>query len=81
MGYITVIARVVRDLWQRKQTLSSGFALGLGSFTATNPWPRAITITYDILLCSLIPCGGVGGGYPPFPTPLYEILIATLDAS
>ena len=38
MGYITVIARVARDLWQRKQTLSSGFALGLGSFTAINPW-------------------------------------------
>ena len=45
MGHITVIARVARDLWQRKQTLSSGFALGLGSFTAINPWPRAITIT------------------------------------
>ena len=39
MGYITVIARVARDLWQRKQTLSLGFALGLGSFTAINPWP------------------------------------------
>ena len=38
MGYITVIARVARDLWQRKQTLSSGCALGLGSFTAINPW-------------------------------------------
>ena len=38
MGYITVIARVSRDLWQRKQTLSSGCALGLGSFTAINPW-------------------------------------------
>ena len=38
MGHITVIARVARDLWQRKQTLSSGFALGLGSFTAINPW-------------------------------------------
>ena len=38
MGYITVIARVARDLWQCKQTLSSGFALGLGSFTAINPW-------------------------------------------
>ena len=44
MGHITVIARVARDLWQRKQTLSSGSALGLGSFTAINPWPRAITI-------------------------------------
>ena len=37
--------RYSRDLWQCKQTLSSGFALGLGSFTAINPWPRAITIT------------------------------------
>ena len=45
MGYNTVIARVARDLWRRKQTLSSGFALGLGPFTAINPWPRAITIT------------------------------------
>ena len=35
--------RVARDLWQRKQTLSSGFALRLGLFTAINPWPRAIT--------------------------------------
>ena len=35
MGHITVIARVARDLWQRKQTLSSGFALGLGSFTSS----------------------------------------------
>ena len=34
MGHITVIARVARDLWQRKQTLSLGFALELGSFTA-----------------------------------------------
>ena len=37
MGHITVIARVARDLWKRKQILSSGFALGLGSFTAINP--------------------------------------------
>ena len=48
VGYIIVIARVARDLWQRKQTLSSGFALGLGWFTAINPWPRAITITYSL---------------------------------
>ena len=41
--YIIVKARVARDLWQRKQTLSSGCALGLGSI---NPWPRALTITY-----------------------------------
>ena len=34
------------DLWQRKQTLSSGYALGLGPFTAINPWPCALTITY-----------------------------------
>ena len=26
------------DLWQRKPTLSSGYALGLGRFTAINPW-------------------------------------------
>ena len=38
MGYIMVIARVARDLWQRKQILSSGFALGLSSFSAINPW-------------------------------------------
>ena len=45
VGYIiSVIARVARDLWRRKQTLSSGFALGLGSFTAINPWPHAIAI-------------------------------------
>ena len=43
--YISYSARVARDLWLRKQTLSSGFALGLGLFTAINPWPRAITIT------------------------------------
>ena len=47
MGYITVIARIARDLWQRKRTLSSGYALGLGSITGINPWPRAITITYE----------------------------------
>ena len=46
MGYITVIARFAKDLWRRKQTLSSGFTFGLGSFTTINPWPRAITITY-----------------------------------
>ena len=40
---IIVIARVARDLWQRKQTLSSGCALVLGWFTAINPRPRAIT--------------------------------------
>ena len=42
VGYIIVIARVARDLWQRKQTLSLGCALGLGWFTAINPWPCAI---------------------------------------
>ena len=36
--YITVIARVAGDLWWRKQTLSLGFALKLGSFLAINPW-------------------------------------------
>ena len=50
MGYITVIARVAMDLWQRKPTLSSGYALGLGRFTAINPGSRAITITYIPLL-------------------------------
>ena len=45
VGYIIVIAWVARDLWQRKQTLSSGCVLGLGSFTAIHPRPRAITIT------------------------------------
>ena len=45
VGYIVVIAWVARDLWRHKQTLSSGFVLGLGSFTAINPWPCAITIT------------------------------------
>ena len=45
-GIYNGIARVARDLWQHKQTLSLGFALGLDSFTAINPWPRAITITY-----------------------------------
>ena len=34
--YITY-STVARDLWRRKQTLSSGCALGLGSFTAINP--------------------------------------------
>ena len=33
-----MIARVAMDLWQRKPTLSSGYALGLGRFTAINPW-------------------------------------------
>ena len=33
------IKRVARDLWQHKQTLSSDFALGLGSFTVINPCP------------------------------------------
>ena len=55
MGYIIVIARVARDLWQRKQTLSSGCALGLGWFTAINPWPRAITITYILSLSLQLP--------------------------
>ena len=54
MGHITVIARVAKDLWQRKQTLSSGFALGLGSFTAINPWSRAVTITYSQIFEGLI---------------------------
>ena len=44
-GYIIVIARVATDLRQSKQTLSLGFALRLGTFTAINPWPFAITIT------------------------------------
>ena len=30
VGYITVIAQVDRDIWRCKQTLSSGFVLGLG---------------------------------------------------
>ena len=37
---ITVIAWVAMDLWQRKQTLSSDCALGLGSFTDINPCPQ-----------------------------------------
>ena len=41
--YKRFIARVAIEL-ERKQTLSSGCALGLGSFTAMNPWPRAIII-------------------------------------
>ena len=49
MGYITVIARVARDLWRRKQTLSSGFALGLGSFTAMNPWHPCYNYNIHIL--------------------------------
>ena len=49
MGHITVIAWVARDLWQCKQTLSSGFALGLGSFTATNPWHPCYN--YYIMYC------------------------------
>ena len=40
-----VIAQVAVDLWQHKQTLSSSCALGLGSFTAINSWPRALTLT------------------------------------
>ena len=31
MGYIIVLARVARDLWQHKPSLSSGYTLGLGS--------------------------------------------------
>ena len=31
-----------------KQTLSSGYALGLALFTAINPWHQAITITYGM---------------------------------
>ena len=46
VGY-KFIARVAIEL-EHKQTLSSGCALGLGSFTAMNPWPRAITITYIV---------------------------------
>ena len=49
MGYITVIARAARDLWQHKQTLSLGYALGLGSLTVINPRPHAITITIYLL--------------------------------
>ena len=46
MGYIILVkAQVAMDLWRRKQTLSLGFALGLGQFTAMNPWPCALTIT------------------------------------
>ena len=37
MGYISLYSTVARDLRRRKQTLSSGCALGLGSFTAINP--------------------------------------------
>ena len=45
--YKRFIAQVAIEL-ECKQTLSSGCALGLGSFTAMNPWPRAITITYIV---------------------------------
>ena len=51
--FITVIARVARDLWQHKQTLSSGFALGLSLFTAINRWPRATTITKNAFYLKL----------------------------
>ena len=51
MGYITVIAWVARDLWQRKQTLSSGCALGFSSFTAINPWHPC----YNYYISSVLP--------------------------
>ena len=58
VGYIIVIARVARDLWQRKQTLSSGCALGLGSFTAINPrhpcYYYYVDHTVGIILCTCI---------------------------
>ena len=43
-GYITVIARVARDLWQHKRTLSFSFTR-TQLFTAINSWSHAITIT------------------------------------
>ena len=46
------IAWVARDLWQRKQTLSLGCALGLGSFTAINAWLRATCITVILKECN-----------------------------
>ena len=45
MGYITVVARLLGIYGNRKPTLPSGCALGLGRFTAINPYNRAITIT------------------------------------
>ena len=36
-GINITYSTVARDFWRRKQTLSSGCALGLGSFTAINP--------------------------------------------
>ena len=36
MGYITLVAQLPWDLWRHKPTLSSGYALGLGRFTAIN---------------------------------------------
>ena len=48
MGYITVVARLLGIYGNRKPTLPSGCALGLGRFTAINPYNRAITIITDI---------------------------------
>ena len=36
-GIYNTCSPVAMDLWRRKPTLSSGYALGLGRFTAINP--------------------------------------------
>ena len=67
VGCIIVKARVAR---QRKQTLSLGCALGLGSFTAINPWLHALTITKPQEL--LLPACGFQWGTRLTQTPAYH---------
>ena len=46
-----LIARVARDLWRHKPPLSSGSALGLGRFTATNINPWHPCYNYYLVAC------------------------------
>ena len=69
MGYIIVIAQVPGIYGCSKQTSSSGYALGLGLFTAINPWHLCYnyylyTLQHNIQclrFCFFSPTGGFSG--------------------
>ena len=54
MGYILVIARLPGIYGNINCPCLQASPLDSGQFTAINPWPRAITITY--LICMIDIC-------------------------
>ena len=63
MGYIRVIARLPGIYGDVNRPCPRATPSDSGRFTAINPWPRAITITYILTGCTLLKIIALPGGY------------------